>query len=146
MEFSDSFWLNYGHISDLRIFNNPYFTDAVGNKIVRGVFTQQTWLIHKNKITNLRFRDVVSNNRQLLSWHELKTKIGINLTEWECFRLNSIIANSYDKYVHTLHDMVSTIERFLLNPKNKSKEFRPFFRKNKPDITKLTTTKNRYLK
>ena len=64
----------------------------------------------------------------------------------ECFRLHSIIANSYDKFVHSLHDMVSTIERFLLNPKNKSKDFRPFFRHNKPDITKIRTTKNRYLK
>ena len=145
IEFSNAFWLDYGHISDLRIYNNNFFTDAVGNKLVRGIFKVNTWEVHKAKITNLRFRDVVSNNRQLLSWHELRTKLGINLDEWECFRLNSIIANSYDKYVHSLHDMVSTIERFLLNPKNKSKDFRPYFRHNKPDITKIKTTKNRYL-
>ena len=119
--------------------------DEFGQKITKNIFTRNTWTRDGDRIMKLKLRHFVSEDKKVLTNQSMNLKTNCNFTFNEWMTVKSIIKNCLKDLGENL-DLSSTdsIQRFMMNSELRSKDFRTFFRPDRPQIKNLLTTKNRY--
>ena len=144
MDFASSYWLTDNNIMDLRLYDNILFTDSMGNRLTKLIFTGTTWNRYSNTIELLKFENMIGNDFKLLTREGFQDKNNISVNIMEFFRLSSFFRHNYNKYKSKIGNKCQSIDNFLKNKNLKSKNFRKFMINKNTDLDKVTTILNRY--
>ena len=143
-EFSTSYWLNHSNILDMRIYDNPLFTDALNNKFNRTIFTNHTWERFGEILTTLRIVDIINDEHKCLDREAFQFKNNLVINVMEFFRLSSIFRYSLNKFSSKIQEPYLCLEDFFKKKNLKSKIFRKYLFYDDVDIAKIYTSKSRY--
>ena len=143
-EFAVSFWMDHPNSLDLRIFDNPYFTDALNNKFTRALFTNHTWERFGDKFSSLRIKDIVNEEFKCLDRETFQIKNNLVVNVMEFYRISSIFRHSINKLKSKIAEPHLSLDAFFKKKNLKSKNFRKYLTSDTINISTLQTTKNRY--
>ena len=143
-EFSTSYWLNHSNILDMRIYDNPIFTDALNNRFNKTLFTNHTWERFGEIFSTLRVVDIINDEYKCLDRETFQFKNNLVINVMEFFRISSIFRYSLNKLSSKIEEPYLSLDDFFKKKNLKSKNFRKYLLSDDIDITKIYTTKNRY--
>ena len=146
--FANNFWIKFGNILDLRVFQNNNFVNNFGQKLSINFLSQE----HKDNpaicafFKKLRFKDLLgANYTPLVNREAYNTKFGFVLTQNEHRNIDAIVFQNYNKYRTKIEGKNYEISTLLNLPNIKSKNFRKFFIDKDIDVSNIETISNRYL-
>ena len=137
--------MNHNNVHDMRIFNNVNIRDSLGQKITRRMFLQTTWTNFSDKIMKLKVKNILKDDKSFPTHLELNAMTQINFDNMDYWYLNQVFTNCLEDLKLKIDlDSTTSLQRFMMNDKLRSRDFRIYLRTNIPKIKDIPTTIHRY--